>query len=119
MTTKTRREPSAKFKTSNIRIRRSPKVVRAVFWVQTSGRSAYNCTLNYDGGHGKIRTYRVGSEDGRTLALEPLEIWTERQLMLLIFRAVHKGKTGEIALVPVELLQRVLGYSPKEFADPV
>ncbi len=37
----------------------------------------HQCTLNYDGGRGKIRTYRGGFEDGRFMALQPLEIWTE------------------------------------------
>ncbi len=115
----TRKPSSAKPEGRNIRVRKSPKAVRALLWFEKSGKSVLTCTLNYDGGRGKIRTYHVGSEDGRLMALRPLEIWSERQLMLLICRATCAGREGEHALVPVELMQRVLGYRPNEFADPV
>ena len=39
--------------------------------------------------------------------------------MLLARCGTDDGFICEIALVPVELMQRVLGYGPKEFADPV
>ena len=120
MKTQNRSSPTtSKIEHRNIRIRKSPEVARSLFWLEKTGKTVHQCTLNYDGGRGKIRTYRLGFEDGRCMALQPLEIWTERQLWLLIYRATYEDKKGEMALVPVELLQRVLGYKPKEFAEPI
>lgn len=117
MRTKARREEAnPKTKLRNIRIRRSPEVARSLLWFEKSGKSVHTRTLNYDGGRGKIRTYHLGGEDARFMPLRPLEIWTEHQLLLLMAQTTY---AGERALVPVELMQRVLGYSPKEFAEPV